>query len=113
MRTVSLPPGVVTSQWELAADHGRRIYTRECIRTLPFFLESWFLSTSLFTPWRRKWQPTPVFLPGKVPWTEEPGGLQSVGLQRVRHDRAAKRTHTLFTSLRAHHWLNDEMYLIC
>ena len=21
-----------------------------------------------------------------IPWTEEPGGLQSVGLQRVRHD---------------------------
>ena len=20
-------------------------------------------------PWRRKWQPTPVFLPGKIPWT--------------------------------------------
>ena len=27
--------------------------------------------------WRRKWQPTPVFLPGR---------LQSVGLQRVRHN---------------------------
>ena len=26
-------------------------------------------------PWRRAWQPTPVFLPGKIPWTEEPGGL--------------------------------------
>ena len=25
--------------------------------------------------WRRAWQPTPVFLPGKIPWTEEPGGL--------------------------------------
>ena len=38
-------------------------------------------------PWRRKWQPTPVFLPGKkIPWTEEPGGLQSMGLQRVGHD---------------------------
>ena len=28
-------------------------------------------------PWRRKWQPTPVFLLGKIPWTEEPGGLRS------------------------------------
>ena len=26
-------------------------------------------------PWRREWQPTPVFLPGE--WTEEPGGLHS------------------------------------
>ena len=37
-------------------------------------------------PWRRAWQPTPVFLPGESPWTEEPGGLQSMGSQRVRHD---------------------------
>jgi len=26
-------------------------------------------------PWRRARQPTPVFLPGKFPWTEEPGRL--------------------------------------
>jgi len=24
-------------------------------------------------PWIRAWQPTPVFLPGESPWTEEPG----------------------------------------
>ena len=36
------------------------------------------------TPWRRAWQPTPVFLPGESPWTEEPGG--SMGSQRVGHD---------------------------
>ena len=32
------------------------------------------------------WQPTPVFLPGRIPWTEEPGRLQSLGLHRVRHN---------------------------
>ena len=37
-------------------------------------------------PWRRAWQLTPVFLPGESPWMEEPGGLQSVGLQRVGHN---------------------------
>ena len=37
-------------------------------------------------PWRRAWQPTPAFLPGESPWTEEPGGLQSMGSQRVGHD---------------------------
>ena len=26
--------------------------------------------------WRRTWQPTPAFLPGESPWTEESGGLQ-------------------------------------
>ena len=30
-------------------------------------------------PWRRAWQPTPVVLPGESPWTEDPGGLQSLG----------------------------------
>ena len=29
----------------------------------------------------RKRQPTPIFLPGKTPWTEEPGGLQSMRSQ--------------------------------
>ena len=37
-------------------------------------------------PWRRKWQPTSVFLPGKIPWTEEPDRLQSIESQRVGHD---------------------------
>jgi len=26
-------------------------------------------------PWRRAWQPTPVFLPAESLWTEEPGRL--------------------------------------
>ena len=37
-------------------------------------------------PWRRAWQPSPVFLPGESPWTEEPGRLQSMGFQRVGHE---------------------------
>ena len=43
-------------------------------------------------PWRRAWQPTPVFLPGESPRTEEPGGLQSIGFQRVRHGWVNKNT---------------------
>ena len=45
-------------------------------------------------PWRRAWQPTPVFLPGESPWTEEPGRLQSMGLQRVGHNQVTKDMHT-------------------
>ena len=45
-------------------------------------------------PWRRAWQPTPVLLPGDSPWTEEPGGLQSIGNQRIRHGwRSLTRMH--------------------
>ena len=43
----------------------------------------WATSLSLFTflHWRRKWQPTPVFLPG-----ESQGRLPSMGSHRVGHD---------------------------
>ena len=46
----------------------------------------WATSLSLFTfmHWRRKWQPTPVFLPGES--QEEPGRLPSLGSHRVGHD---------------------------
>ena len=37
-------------------------------------------------PWRWEQLPTPVFLAWRISWTEELGGLQSTGLQRVRHD---------------------------
>ena len=32
-----------------------------------------------------------IILAWKIPWTEEPGGLQSMGLQRVGHDLATKQ----------------------
>ena len=31
-------------------------------------------------------QPTPVLFSGEIPWTEEPGRLQSMGSLRVRHE---------------------------
>ena len=36
--------------------------------------------------WRRKWQPTPVFLPGESQGRGSLGGLPSVGSHRVGHD---------------------------
>ena len=34
----------------------------------------------------------------EIPWTEEPGGLQSMGLQRAGHDLATKLTiRSLYT----------------
>ena len=43
-------------------------------------------------PWRRAWQPTVVSLPGESPWTEEPGGLQSMGSKRIEHDWVTKHS---------------------
>ena len=37
--------------------------------------------------WRKEWLPTPVFiLVWRIPWREEPGGLESTGSQRVGHE---------------------------
>ena len=30
----------------------------------------------------------------RIPWTEEPDGLQSMGLQKVRHDWVTQHTYT-------------------
>ena len=47
-------------------------------------------------PWKRAWHSTPVFLPGESPWTEEPGGPQSIGSHRVGHDWSSARMPHLF-----------------
>ena len=60
-------------------------------------------------PWRRAQQLTPVIFAWRIPWTEEPGGLQSIGSQRVRHnwsDLACMYTHT-FTDILSHCLLNN------
>ena len=43
----------------------------------------------------------PSILAWRIPWTEEPGGLQSMGLQSVGHDLATN-TFTFFSFSRAH-----------
>ena len=44
-------------------------------------------------PWRRKWQPTPVFLPGKSHGQGSLAGHSAQGQERVRHDLATKQQH--------------------
>ena len=53
----------------------------------------WTIFTSPSSFLRRQWQPTPAFLPGESPWTQELGRIQSMGSQRVRHDWVTN-THT-------------------
>ena len=55
----------------------------QTIKNLPAMQETWVRTI----PWRRTWQPTPVFLPGESSWTEEPGRPQS---KRVGHNRETK-----------------------
>ena len=45
------------------------------LKNLPAVHETQFDSWVGAIPWRRAWQPTPEFVPGESPWTEEPGRL--------------------------------------
>ena len=49
-------------------------------------VEMWVLSLGQEDSLEEGMEPTSVFLPGESPWTEEPGGLQSMRSQRVGHD---------------------------
>ena len=71
------------SQFLYSSHHTGGFPGASIVKNLPATQETWFDPAVRKIPWRRKWQATPVFLPGECPWTEEPGRLQSMGLQRV------------------------------
>jgi len=54
--------------------------TCQCRRCKRFGFNPWVRKI----PWSRKWQPTPVFLPGESPWIEEPGGVTIGSQSRTR-----------------------------
>ena len=43
------------------------------------------------SPWRRKWQPSPVFLPGKSHGQRSLAGYSLWGCKRVRHNLTTKQ----------------------
>ena len=49
----------------------------------------------LFNPPEQEMATHSSILAWKIPWTEEPGGLQSMGSQRVRNDRACTDVDSL------------------
>ena len=50
-------------------------------------------------PWRRKWQPTPIFLPGEPYRQRSLVGYGQWGCKRVRHNFATEHAHKLQRSL--------------
>ena len=56
------------------------------VKNLPAMQETQVRSLGRGDPLEEGLASTPVFLPGKIPCTEEPGRLQSMGSQRIRQD---------------------------
>ena len=74
----SMAPHSSTLAWKIPwAEEPGRLKSMGSLRVA----YDWVTSLSTFMHWRRKWQPTPVFLPG-----ESQGRLPSMGSHSVRHD---------------------------
>ena len=58
----------------------------QMVNNLPLMLETWVRSLGWEEP-LEKGKATHSSIPAwRIPWTEEPGRLQSLGLQRVGHN---------------------------
>ena len=56
------------------------------VKRLPAMQETWVLSLAQEDPLEKEMATHSSILAWKIPWTEKPGRLQSMGLQRVRHN---------------------------
>ena len=56
------------------------------VKNLPAMLETWVQSLGWEDPLEKGMSVHSSILAWEIPWTEEPGGLQSIALQRVGHD---------------------------
>ena len=56
------------------------------VKNLLVMQETWVRSLGGEDPLEKAMAPHSSTLAWKIPWTEEPGRLQSMGLQRVGHD---------------------------
>ena len=62
-------------------------------KALPAMWETWVQSLGGEDPLEKEIATHSSILAWRIPWMEEPGGLQSTGSQRVRHDWATSLTH--------------------
>ena len=58
----------------------------QTVKHLPAMQETWVRSLGQEDPLEKEMATHSSILSWEIPWIEEPGGLQSMGLQRVRYD---------------------------
>ena len=58
----------------------------QSIKNLPAMRETWVQSLHREDPLEEEKATPSSILAWRIPWTEEPGGLQPTGSQRVGHD---------------------------
>ena len=69
----------------------------QVVKSLPAMEETWVWSLDLGRyPGEGNGNPLQYSCLENIPWTEEPGGLQSMGSQKVRHNWATNTFHFTF-----------------
>ena len=58
----------------------------QLVKNLPAMQETWVQSLGQEDPLEEGMATHSSVLAWRIPWTEKPGGLQTVGLQRVGHN---------------------------
>ena len=66
------------------------------LKCLPGMRETWVRSLGQEAPLQKEMATHSSTLAWRIPWRKEPGRLQSMGLQRVRHDWATSYCHGLW-----------------
>ena len=59
----------------------------QMVKNLPAMQETWIRSLGWEDPLEEGTATHSSILASRIPWTEEPGGPQSIGSQRVRQDK--------------------------
>ena len=74
--------------WNTTPPGGHLDFSPHCCSTLvlPVMQETWVPSLSQEDPLEKETATHSSILAWRIPWTEEPGRLQSMGSPRVRHD---------------------------
>ena len=68
------------------------------VKNSPAKQETWVQSLDQEDPLEKGMATHSSILAWKIPWTEEPGGLQFMALQRVRYDLATKQQQQIMAS---------------
>ena len=90
----------------------------QLVQNLPAMQETQVWSLCREDILEKRMATTYSILAWRIPWTDEPGGLQSMRSQRVRHDWVTKHadTHTLSYSVEVHpgsHWAKKSCQWDC
>ena len=72
--------------WKRPSGGGDASLVAQMVKNSPAMQETWVPSLGQEDPLKKGMATHSSILAWRIPWTEEPGGLQSMGLQRVRHD---------------------------